>query len=185
MPIYFLLSWWTIPSLASRFDWFLYLQVTQTCKGEKEGGTRNIGNFRNKNKHNISPMIIPLPPVSVNFSTASESLNSSSCAYTHRLHRYHRNVVSSYPMPQPNPPLSTSDTIAAAVISPLWLENPFFFLSLKLVASLTSNTWEALQWVRFHQKAPEVACRPFKVLTLYCPKMFELIVLYVGVYSGN
>ena len=102
MPIYFLLSWWTIPSLASRFDWFLYLQVTQTCKGEKEGGTRNIGNFRNKNKHNISPMIIPLPPVSLTFSTASESLNWSSSTFPHHLHFQHRNAVAPPPPPHWN-----------------------------------------------------------------------------------
>ena len=59
-----------------------------------------------------------------------------------------------------------------------------FFLAKKL-ASLIGNTWEALQRVRLHQKAPEGACRPFKVLTLARPKMFELIVLYVGVYGGT
>ena len=50
-------------------------------------------------------------------------------------------------------------------------------------ASLTRNTWEALQCVRLNQKAPEGVCRLFKVLTLAHPKMFELIVLYVGVYG--
>ena len=74
-------------------------------------------------------------------------------------------------------------SIAAAVLWPLWLENPVFYT--KKIASLTGNTWEALRCVRLNQKAPEGACRPFKVLTLALPKMFELIVLYVGVYCGT
>ena len=52
----------------------------------KGGGNQYIGNFRNKNKHNISPMIIPMPPVSLAFSTTSESLNLSPSANLHRLH---------------------------------------------------------------------------------------------------
>ena len=74
-------------------------------------------------------------------------------------------------------------SIAAAVLWPLWLENPV--LIQKKIASLTGNTWEALQCVRLNQKAPEGACRPFKVLTLAPPKTLELIVLYVGVYGGT
>ena len=93
MPRYFLLYWQKIPSLESRFACFLYLRVTKPCKGKKERGEINIGNFRNKNKHNISPTIIPLPPVSLTFSTASKSLNFSSSANPHHLHLYYRNSV--------------------------------------------------------------------------------------------
>ena len=59
------------------------------------------------------------------------------------------------------------------------------FFHAKQIASLTGNTWGALQCVKLNQKAPEVAFRPFKVLTLALPKMFELIVLCVGVYGGT
>ena len=86
MPRSFLLLLGTIPSLASRFACFLGLRVTQPCKGEKERRASNIGNFCNKNKQNISPMIIPMPPVSLAFSTTSESFNSSSSADPDRLH---------------------------------------------------------------------------------------------------
>ena len=60
-----------------------------------------------------------------------------------------------------------------------------FFFNAKKIASLTGNTWEAIQYVRLHQKAPEGACSPFKVLTLAHTKMFELIILYVGFYGGT
>ena len=59
------------------------------------------------------------------------------------------------------------------------------FYAKKKIASLTGDTWEALKCVILHHKAPEGVWRPFKVLTLALPKMFELIVLCVGVYSGN
>ena len=78
MPRYFLLMWRTIPSLDLCFAWFLSLWVNWPCKGEKERGSSNIGKFRNKNKHNISPMLIPMSPVYLKFSTASEYLNSAS-----------------------------------------------------------------------------------------------------------
>ena len=57
---------------------------------------------------------------------------------------------------------SPLSSIAAAVLWPLWLENPVFFT--KKIASLTGNTCEALQCVILHQKDPEGACRKFKVL---------------------
>ena len=44
---------------------------------------------------------------------------------------------------------------------------------------------EALQCVRLHQKAPEGAFRPFKVLTLVLPKMSKLFIINVGVYGGT
>ena len=59
------------------------------------------------------------------------------------------------------------------------------FFHAKQLASLTGNTWEALKCVRLYQKAPEGVLRPFKVLTLDRAKIFELIVLYVGVYVGT
>ena len=74
------------PSLGVLFAYVLGLWVNQPCKEEKERGEINIGNFRNKNKHNISLMIIPLAPGSLTFSTSSESLNSSSSEKPHRLH---------------------------------------------------------------------------------------------------
>ena len=64
-------------------------------------------------------------------------------------------------------------------------QKTLYFFSLKKTASPTGNTLEALQCVRWYQKAPEGACRPFKVLTLTRPKLFELIVLYVGTYIGT
>ena len=84
-----------------------------------------------------------------------------------------------------NTPLlgSPVSSIAAADLWPLWLENPFVFTQKK--SSLTGNTWEDLQWIRLHQKAPEGACFSFKVLTLARAKMSELIILYVGVYGGT
>ena len=82
----------------------------------KERGASNIGIFRNKNKHNISPMIILMPLVYLAFSTTSESLNSPSSADTHRLHYYHRNAVAASTTPQPKPPHPKSDTIATTVL---------------------------------------------------------------------
>ena len=55
----------------------------------------------------------------------------------------------------------------------------------KNFASLTENAYEALQCVRFHQKDLEGVCCLFKVLTFARPKMFEVIILYVGVYGGT
>ena len=97
MPRSFLLSWCKIPALVSRFSCFLNLGVTQQCKGEKERGASNIGNFYNKNKHNISLIIIPLPTVSLNFSTGSESYNWSSSIVTHSLNCQHHNTVAAPP----------------------------------------------------------------------------------------
>ena len=126
MPRSFLLSWRKIPYLASCFACFLNLQVTQPCKGEKERGEINIVNFRNKNKHNISPMIIHMPPVFIAFLTTSDSLNSPPSANPHRLHNSHRNSVAASSLPQPKPPHQKSDTKAAAILWPLCLENLFF-----------------------------------------------------------
>ena len=55
----------------------------------------------------------------------------------------------------------------------------------KQITLLTKNTWEALQCVRLYQRAPEGACHPLKVMTLARPNIFELTVLYVGVYGGT
>ena len=79
-----LIVWQTILYWASHFSLFLNLRVTQPCKGEKERGTSNIGKCCNNNKHNILPIIIPLMPITLTFSTASKSLNSS-FADPHRL----------------------------------------------------------------------------------------------------
>ena len=49
-------------------------------------GASNLGNFRNKNKHNISAMTIPLPPVYLTLSTTSDSLTSTSSTDTHYFH---------------------------------------------------------------------------------------------------
>ena len=97
MPRSFLLSWQKIPSLALRFTCFLDLWVTQPCKGEKENGASSTGNFCNKNKHNISPMITLLPPVSLTFSTVSEYLNSPLSADNHSLPHWHRKYLSAPP----------------------------------------------------------------------------------------
>ena len=59
-------------------------------------------------------MIIPLPPVSLTFSTASETLNSSSSVDPQCLHHWHSNDVAPSPPPRPNPPLQKSYAIAAA-----------------------------------------------------------------------
>ena len=96
MPRSLLLLWRTIKALVLHFVSFLGLRMTQPCKKEKERGASNLGNFRNKNKHNISPIIILLPPVSLTFFTALESLSSSSSTVPHRLHnqcvRWHQNA---------------------------------------------------------------------------------------------
>ena len=95
---------------------FLDLQVTQPCKMEKKRVASNIGNFCNKNKQNISPIIILLPPVSLTFSIASESLNLYSSNVCHRLYRQHRNAVAVPHLPQKNPPLPKPDRTAAAIL---------------------------------------------------------------------
>ena len=153
MPRSFLLPWRTIPALALRFTRFLNFCVTQPCKGEKERGASNIGNFRNKNKHNISLIIIPMPPVSITFSAASEYLNSSSSTVPHHLHSQHRNAVDTSAPLQWKPPLPKSEKITATVLWPLLIKNTVFVLAKKLT-SLTGNTWEALQCVRWHQNDP-------------------------------
>ena len=63
-------------------------------------------------------------------------------------------------------------------------KNQVFFIANKL-DSPTGNTWEALQCVIWHRTAPEGACRPFKVLTLVCAKMINIMPLDVGPYGGN
>ena len=73
-------------------------------------------------------------------------------------------------------------SISAAVSWPPWLEKPVFLQ--KKPSLLTGDTWEALQCIRLHRKYLEGACRSFKVLTLAHPKIFELVILYVGVYCG-
>ena len=129
------------------------LQVTRPFKGGKERGASHIGNFRNNNKHNIPPIIIPLPPVSITFSTASESLNLSSSTVPHRLHHQNCNAVAVSPSPQIEPPLPKSDTISAAILWPLLIKNPVLFLA-KKISSPTGMTWKALQCVRWHQNTP-------------------------------
>ena len=99
MPRSLLLSWRTIPDLASRFTCFLIFWVTPTYKRENEMGASNIGNFRNKNKHNISPMVILLPPVSLAFPSASEYLNSPSSTVSHSLYFQFRNPISASSTP--------------------------------------------------------------------------------------
>ena len=79
---------------ASRFACFLDLRVTQLCKGEKERGASNIGNFCNKNKHNISPMIIVMPPVFLAFSPPP------------------------IPLTHPPPPIPTASTISIVMLWP-------------------------------------------------------------------
>ena len=64
-------------------------------------------------------MIIPVPPVSITLSTASEYLNLSSSAVLNRLQLQNRNYVDAYLPPQPRPPLPKSDTIVAAILCPL------------------------------------------------------------------
>ena len=73
IPRSFILSWRTIPSLASHFACFLDLRVNQPYKGEKEQGASNIGNvpifltITSKISHRLSsrcrPFLSPfLPP---------------------------------------------------------------------------------------------------------------------------
>ena len=63
-------------------------------------------------------MIILLPPVFLNFPTASESLNSSSSTFPNRLHRqYLKSVAAPH----------KSDTIAAVILWPLLIKNTVFF----------------------------------------------------------
>ena len=62
-------------------------------------------------------------------------------------------------------------------------QNPV--LKRQFVSLANRNTWEALKCVRLHQKAPEAAWSLLKVLTLARAKMFEFIVLYVGLYGGT
>ena len=64
-------------------------------------------------------MIIPLPPVSLTFCTASISLNSSSSTVTHCLHFQHRNAVAAPPLTQPKTSLPRPVTIFYAVLWPL------------------------------------------------------------------
>ena len=109
------------------FSCFLNLWVTQPCKEEKEKGADNIGNFCNNNKHNISPITIPLPIVSLALSTASEPLNSYYSANPHRLYCQHCNVVSASSPVATKSDLPKSDTIAAAVLWLLLIKNPVFF----------------------------------------------------------
>ena len=106
--------------------WFVDDSTTQGGEGK---GEKNIGNFYNKNKHNISLVSIPLPLVSLALSTTSESLNLSSSVNQCCLHRQHRNSVAASPLPQPNPPLPKVGTISAAVLWLMLLQNPLFFLA--------------------------------------------------------
>ena len=130
MPRPFLFLWRTIPDLEYHFDLLPRLRLTRPCKGEKERGASNIGKLRNKNKHNIPPIIILLPPVSLTFYTASEYISSSSSTVTHHLlHCQHCNAISASPPLQRKPPLPKFDRIAAAVLWPLLIENPVFFLA--------------------------------------------------------
>ena len=110
---------------------FLNLRFTRPCNGEQERGDSNKGNFCNKNKHSISPIIIPMLPVSLTFYTASESLNSSSSAIPQLFRHQHCNAVAASPPPQRNPPLPKSNTIAAAVLWPLLIKNQGFFITQK------------------------------------------------------
>ena len=95
---------------SSIYGWFNH------ARGRRKGGKSNIGNFRNKNKHNILPMIIPMPPFSIAFSATSESFNLSSSSDPLRLHHYHHNTMVASPPPQPKPPHPKFDTKAAAVL---------------------------------------------------------------------
>ena len=103
------------PILSVVFNLLPRFTGDSTMQGVEGKVASNIEKFGNKNKHNISPMIIPLPPVSLNFSTASEYLNSSSSTDLNRLHHQHCNAVAPPPLLKPNPPLPKSETIAATV----------------------------------------------------------------------
>ena len=74
-----------------------------------------------------------MPPVSLAFSTTSESLNLCSSADPHRLHHYHRNAVAASPSPQPMPPNPKPDKKAAAVYG-RWGSKIRYFFSLKKLA---------------------------------------------------
>ena len=157
MPRSFLLSWRKIPSLtsrfASRYACFLDLRLTQPCKGEKERGESNIGNFRNKNKHNISPMIIPMPPFLSLFppppSPSTRPPPPIPTAFT-----------ISIVMPWPHPPRrNQSRPTQNPTQKPLLFYGRCgsrirYFFTKKKIGSLTGNTGEALQCVRLHQKDP-------------------------------
>ena len=80
-------------------------------------------------------MIIPLPPVSLTFYTASESISLSSSTVPHHLHSQHRNAVAASPPPQQKLPLPKSDTIAAGILLPLFIKNTVFFLAKKILAN--------------------------------------------------
>ena len=67
-------------------------------------------------------MIIPLPPVSLAFSTASRNVNSFFSANTHSLPRQHLNAVTASRRPQPKPNLPKYNTTAAAVLRPLLIK---------------------------------------------------------------
>ena len=141
---------------------FLDLRVTQLWAS-------NIGNCRNKNKHNISPVFIPLPPVSLTFFTASESINLSSSTIPHCLHFYHCNSLAASPLPQKNPSLPQFDTIAAAIFWPLLIKNLVFF-SLKsypFQQGTLGNAAGALDDMRKLQRMPSV---PSKCLHLFALK---------------
>ena len=59
------------------------------------------------------------------------------------------------------------------------------FSRFKKIASLTGNTWEALQCVRLYQKAPESACLTFKVLTLARADLLLEFDPQIPSYSGE
>ena len=61
-------------------------------------------------------MIIPIPPVSLTLSAASEFLNSPSYAVPRRLYCQNHNAVAIPPLSQPKLHLPKSDTIDAAVL---------------------------------------------------------------------
>ena len=83
------------------------------------------------------------------------------------------------------PSLDSSDSSTpAAVLWQLLFENTVFFLA-KKPASLTGDTWEALQCIRWHHNATEGESFPFKVLKLIRTKMINIMPLYVGTYGGN
>ena len=132
IPRSFLLSLWkSQPWRCASPDSLIHGWLNHT-KGEKERGACDIGFVFNKNKHNISLIIIPLPPVSITFSTASESLNLSSSTVTKYLHRQHHNAVAASLLPKRNPPLPESYSISAVVLRLLVIENHVFFLTKKI-----------------------------------------------------
>ena len=86
--------------------------------------------------------------------------------------------VSQYKKNSKNTPLSNSSnlSITAAILWPLLIKTPVFFLA-KKIATLTGNIWEYLQCVRWHQHNPECDSYPLKVLALVCTKMINIIPL--------